>query len=210
MSEMYSDHYVSESGLQKLSADVKNNWTVLQERKGSINIEPTVYVLLEQRLADQSFRDMLTLVKRAKDGLFRKELNMHFIGADGYQFDIAVRGKNINKETFDTVRSTDDGDMYLTYCYEAGNRKTTVVSKRNWYILYEKFLLVDRQVTSRSAYLVLLDGIYDTLLDCYLKHGTITPPSTCGQTSPECLGGRWVLLTRPSNLFGQPSDRSAG
>ena len=79
MSELYSDHYVNDDGLRKLSADIVNNQRVAKERVGSLRIDPAVYEVLEKRLADQSFRDMLTLVRRAKDGLFRKELNLSLI-----------------------------------------------------------------------------------------------------------------------------------
>ena len=178
MSEIYSDHYYNDNGLQKLSVDVKSNRVVLQRERGRISVDPSIYVLLEKRLADQSFRDMLTLVRRAKDGIFRKELNMHLIGPDGYESRVSVRGKDLDKSTFDAVRSAEGRDLYLSYHYEAGERNTAPVSKKNWYILYDKMKLVGRQVRGQSAYVALLDGIYDAMLDNYLRYGTITVPKS--------------------------------
>jgi hypothetical protein len=174
MSEVYSDHYYNDDGLQKLSVDVKNNQAVLERKAGSFRIDSSIYILLEKRLADQSFRDMLTLIRRAKDGIFRRELNMHLIGPDGYESRVSVRGKDIDKRTFDAARSAEGRDLYFSYHNEAGERKTAPVSKRNWYILYDKMKLLGRQVRGQSAYVALLDGIYDEMLDNYLKHETIT------------------------------------
>ena len=177
MSEMYSDHYVDVDGLRKLSADVANNQRVANKELGSFRMETAVYELLEKRLADQSFRDMLTLVRKAKDRLFRKELNTHLIGPDGYESDVSVRGKHLDKKSFDAIRSVDDGNLYLSYHYDEGNRKMVAVSKRDWYILYDKMKLVERQAQGQSAYLAVLDAMYDIMLDNYLQYGTIVAPN---------------------------------
>jgi hypothetical protein len=177
MSEIYSDRYVNEAELKTLAAKVQNNRAVAESREGELFVDTSIYMLLERRLADQSFRDMLTLVRRAKDGLFRKELNMHLIGPDGYESAVAVRGKDIDRQLFDAARNTGDGDLYLQYYYEQGHRKTSTISKRDWYILYDKMLLVERGLTSHSAYVSLLDKIYDELLDAFVRYGTIIPSS---------------------------------
>jgi hypothetical protein len=191
MSEMYSDNYVDENGLQKLSTDVKHNQEVLLGQPGALRIETAVYMRLEQRLADQSIRDMMTLVRKAKDGLFRKELNVHLVGPDGYESRIAVRGKDLDEKVFDSARSVGKGDVYLTYHYEAGKRQTAVVSKQTWYIFYDKMLLISRQGATRSAYLALLDAMYDEFLDNYLKYGAIFKPTKIDAVSnAEQLGAK--------------------
>ncbi len=181
MSEIYSDHHASDEGLKRLTAVVKNNREVAKDRKGTLQLDSSIYLLIEKRLADQTFRDMLTLVKRAKDGIFKKELNMHLIGPDGYQSLVRIRGKDIDKAAFDRLRSEGDGNLYASYHYEGGNRKVTTVSKRDWYILFDKMQLIERQATGQSAYLDLLDGIFEALLDNYLKHGTIVFSSNSGE-----------------------------
>jgi hypothetical protein len=178
MSELYSDRYVDDDVLRQLSNDVVNNQKVAREKVGSLNIEMAVYELLNKRLADQSFRDPLTLIKRAKDGLLRRELNVHLIGPDGYESHVSVRGKDLDKKTFDAVRSSGDGDLYLSYHYDQGSKKTFSISKKDWYILYDKMKLVERGGLPQNAYIAMLDGIYDILLDNYSQHGTIAAPKT--------------------------------
>ncbi len=183
MSEIYSDRHANDEGLKRLTAVVKNNRNVAKDREGTLHLDSSIYLLVEQRLADQTFRDVLTLVKRAKDGIFDKELNMHLIGPDGYQSLVKVRGKDIDRETFDKIRSEGDGNLYASYHYESGNRKITTVSKRNWYILYDKMQLIERRASGQSAYLALLDGIFEPWLDNYLKCGTIVDSEAPSQST---------------------------
>jgi hypothetical protein len=186
MSEVYSDHYFKEAVLQKLSAAIITNHAVLEERedKNQFYIEISIYALLKSRLADQSFRDVLTLHKKAKSSLFHKELNRHLIGPDGYESHIAVRGKDIDKRAFDVARGTGDGDLYFTYHYDAGIRRLTAVSKRDWYILYDKLLLSERRLSGPNAYIDFLDGIYEKLLETYLQHGDFTGLTPTDERSP--------------------------
>jgi hypothetical protein len=177
MSEVYSDHYVADNQLETLSARIRSTRKAVEEKQGTIDMDTSIYMLLEKRLADQSFRDMMTLTKKAADGMFRKELNIHLIGTDGYESRIALRGRDLDAEAFDAARSTGDGDLYLSYHYKAGRRQTTAVTKRVWYIIYDKLLLLDRQARSRTAYLAMLDGIYEMLLDNYAEYGSIVPPN---------------------------------
>ena len=197
MSELYSDRCSDEEGLRKLAATIKNNQKVAQYLTGTLEIDASIYSLIEQRLANQTFRDMLTLVRKAKDGIFRKELNMHLIGSDGYQSLVRLRGKDIDKESFDKIRSEGDGDLYVSYHYDGGNRKISAVSKRDWYILYDKMQIVERQALGQSPYLNLLDKIFDSLLDNYLKHGVLVPPLNEAQPSSRS--------TRPAKIHENSS-----
>jgi hypothetical protein len=183
MSEMYSDHHTNNEGLDRLTVDIRNNRAVAAERKGTLKLDTSIYILLEQRLADQTFRDILTLVRTAKDGIFKKELNMHLIGPDGYQSLVRTRGKDIDKVAFDEARSEDDGNLYVSYHYESGDLKTTTVSKKHWYILYDKMQLVERKASAQGPYLDLLDGIFEVLLENYLERGTITSSPNPKETS---------------------------
>lgn len=183
MSEMYSDHHVNSGDLAKLTERVRNNRTVTAGRKGTLELDASIYSLLEQRLADQSFRDILTLVRKAKDGIFKKQINVHLIGPDGYQSLVRTRGRDIDKAEFDQIRSEGDGNMYLSYHYERGELKTTAVSKKRWYILYDKMQLVDRSARRQGAYIALLDEIFDALLESYLEHGTVISPSNPEEAS---------------------------
>jgi hypothetical protein len=177
MSEMYSDHHATEEGLKNLAATVVNNIAVTKYRVGTFKLDSNIFSLLELRLANQTFRDILTLVRKAKDGIFRKELNVHLIGPDGYQSFVSVRGKEMDKNAFDKTRGEGGGDLYMSYCYESGTRKTRAISKRDWYILYDKMLLAERQARFQSTYLNVLDKIFEPMLDNYLEHGTIAPLS---------------------------------
>lgn len=176
MSELYSDHHVDDEGLLKISNVVKNNQAVVKDRKGKAIFDLSIVPIIEQRLADQSFRDMLTLVKKAKDGFLQKQLNMHLIGPDGYESLIRIRGKDIDKKSFDRIRSEGDGDLYVSYIYDGGHKRLNALSKRDWYIFYDKMIMVDRQLLGGNLYINFLDKTFDALLDNYLKHGAITPP----------------------------------
>jgi len=177
MSEMYSDHHVSEEQLKDLAATVANNIAVAKDRVGTFKFDSNIFSLLELRLANQNFRDILILVRRAKDGILRKELNVHLAGPDGYQSLVSVRGQDMDKNAFDKARGEGDGDLYVSYHYESGIRKTRAISKREWYILYDKMLLAERQARVQSAYLKILDNTFGQMLDNYLEHGTIAPSS---------------------------------
>lgn len=181
MSEMYSDHHANDGALKKLVADIKNNQGVAKDREGTLKLDSSIYLLLEERLVDQTFRDILTLVRRAKDGILKKELNLHLIGPDGYQSLVKVRGKDLDKAVFDKIRSEGDGNLYMSYHYERGDLKMTTVSKQKWYILFDKMQIIERKARGQSAYLDLLDGIFEVLLDDYLKHGTIMSSSNSGE-----------------------------
>jgi hypothetical protein len=94
----------------------------------------------------------MILIRKATDGMFTKELNVHLIGADRYESQVARRGIDLDPPVFDAIRESDDGDLYLSYHFKAGQHRETAVTKRVWYIIYDKLLLLERQ-TVGDAYL---------------------------------------------------------
>ena len=172
MSEAYSDQRVRTAELDALAAHVRQSRKVVEEKRGTLEVDVSIFNLLEERLGDQSFRDPLVLIKNARDALFTKELNVHLIGTDGYVSQIARRGNDLDPTVFDDIRETGDGDLYLTYFYKEGRRHETSVTKRLWYIVYDKLLLIDRQ-TIGDPYIAMLDAMYEGVLDSYAEHGSI-------------------------------------
>ena len=173
MSEAYSDRRARADDLEFLSARVRQSRKVVEEKRGTLDVDISIFMLLEERLRDQSFRDPMVLIKKATDGVFTKELNVHLIGADGYESQVARRGTDLDPAVFDATRKSGDGDLYLSYHFKAGQRRETAVTKRVWYIIYDKLLLLERQ-TVDDAYLATLDAMYEALLDNYAAHGSIS------------------------------------
>ena len=173
MSEVYSDQRAKAGDLDSLSARVRQSRKVIEEKQGTLDVDISIFMLLEERLGDQSFRDPLVLIKTAKDGVFTQELNVHLIGTDGYESQVARRGIDLDPTVFDATRKSGDGDLYLSYHFKAGQRRETAVTKRVWYIIYDKLLLLERQRVG-DAYLATLDAMYEALLDNYAAHGSIT------------------------------------
>jgi hypothetical protein len=171
----YSDKGAYKEDLKRLSIGIRENWNAI-EHGGSGNtfkIDELILSAMARRISNPSWRDMLTIKKEAKDGFFKKRLNYHEIGPDGYRHSILERGANLDAKTFDAIRSIEDGDMYVVVFYEDGQRNQHVVRKDKWYVFYDKMLLAERELYGRSKAQEFYDKLCDMLLDTYLQEGNI-------------------------------------
>lgn len=175
LSMEYSDRGKYARELDSLSIAIKENLNAIDigDENSTFSLDRTMIDGVAHHIHDPSWRDMLTLKRSAKDGLFKKRLNVHEIGPDGYHSFILERGTNIEGRAFDAVRSVGDGDMYVTAFYEKGEKMHQAISKDKWYVVYDKMLLVERAATMRSKMQEFYDSTCEMLLDMYLTTGKI-------------------------------------
>jgi len=174
MSVHYTDHYHSASDLIAISKAIKENVAAINLGVGSFVFDNSIIPVLEGFLADPSSRDPLTLRRQTRSSWLIKQLNAHLIGPDGYESSVVKRGKDIGKNEFDAVSSIGDGDLYLICAYEGGHRRTSAISKSNWYALRDLMVLKER--APQNKYLQLLDNLCENFLSNYVRFGQITQP----------------------------------
>lgn len=147
----YSDNGKYRNQLDQLSAHVRQQLAVLERTTGQpFVIDPELIAQTIKAIQEPSFRDVHTLTRKASTGFFKKQLNHHSIGPDGYQSHVLTRGRDIGWKEFDAIRSTGDGDLYVMVVYENGLPRETAIPKDRWYAIFDLHILADRSVTRRS------------------------------------------------------------
>jgi hypothetical protein len=168
----YSDRGSYRSRLDALSGALRKNIEVL-EHGGDFKLDELIIDSVSAHIDDPSWRDSITLKRTAKDSFLTKRLNVHETGTDGYSSYVLERGKNIDKDKFDAIRRTGDGDLYLAVFYVNGERTAKAVKKSQWYALFDKMILAERSFSSRSVMQEFHDGTCEILIDRYLKSGRV-------------------------------------
>jgi len=88
-------------------------------------------------------RDVFILKRFAKNSLFRKQINFHFTGPDGYENKVIERKRDISKKQFDAMRSICEMDVFFINSYLDGKAQSAQVSKNIWYAVHDHMTLLD-------------------------------------------------------------------
>lgn len=162
-----SGHYGK--NLAKLPEHVKNNAIILETEGEFVLDQLTITATMENIQTPLRARDILTLVRKAKMGFLKKELNVHEIGPYGYRHRTIIRGKDISSKEFDAIKRVGDGDLYITSLYKEGKESGNIVSRDVWYVFYDTITLAGRKMQERTKMQIFYDGICEMLLEEYLK-----------------------------------------
>lgn len=108
--------------LQHLSSIVAKHDRDLEEG-GTLQFDVSIFDRISTFIKEPSWRDVLSLRRAAKDGLSKKELNLHEVGPDGYRSLVLRRNRDIGAHAFDAIRSVRDGDAYAIVAYTSGGQR---------------------------------------------------------------------------------------
>ncbi|MDH3581777.1 MAG: hypothetical protein OEM91_14265, partial [Hyphomicrobiales bacterium] len=97
MALAFSEKGQYRSRLGELPRFVKEQIAAIDKGIGSFAVDTSMAPLVLRALREPSFRDMLTLTRKAKDSLFAKRLNLHEIGPDGYASHVLTRGRDMDR-----------------------------------------------------------------------------------------------------------------
>lgn len=169
-----SDHHRPESTLERISEQHKKRY---EEQKPAFmrhSAEEEKLILSYFEAFDS--RDMLTLTRNAKNSIFRKQLNFHFVGPDGYEAKTVERKKDISKQKFDAIRSVCGDDVFLVNSYLDGELRSAQVPKNIWYAMRDKMVLIDKFHTAPDKILQVLFAQAMDFTKSYLSnHGVDLP-----------------------------------
>ncbi len=160
------------SQLGELPRILKQQIAAIEKGIGSFAVDTSMAPLVLRALKEPSFRDMLTLTRVAKNGLFAKRLNLHEIGPDSYASHVLTRGRDMDKSAFDAIRCVEDGDLYVMVVYENGDRQQRAVPKDQWYAAYDMMILTERAARERTKLQKIYEGFCECLIEQYLASGT--------------------------------------
>lgn len=138
----YSDHHTTASGLDLIAKQL-----IEGNAGGEFTIHVEIYTLFAKMLnqEDQSFRDIFVLKRDAKRRLFRKEVNCHVVGLDGYKSEALSVGKDIDRATYRTLVPSGGNDIFAIETWNEEVKSRRYVPKNIWYIAYDQGINAERR-----------------------------------------------------------------
>jgi hypothetical protein len=154
VSMVHSDHYQSQDTLSRYSQMIQRRYDEGDLAYESFNEQAEE--LIRSFVDEPSDRDIFTLQKYARDTFFRKQMNWHFIGPDGYETQVVQRGKDMPKREYDAFRKILGADAFYIRLYEDGQRKELQIEKPIWYAVKDIFRLIERKAKKEDRFIELL------------------------------------------------------
>ena len=166
ISTIFSDHFFEHSSLEMLSDFMRSNRGSMDPSLPEFDANGAAFI--RSFHDDPSPRDIITLVRKARDGWFQKEINFHYIGPDGYRALVMVRGRDLEKKLFDLLRRENNLDVFFLEVYEGESAITNQIKKNHWYCVKDIFRCMDMAVQDRSIYERYLYGMSKVYAEDYL------------------------------------------
>ena len=171
ISQVCSDNVMPVSVLKQIAVDIDEDRLARQPH--SWNFDEGADIYISRTFDDPTWRDMFSLTKLAKQSFFSKQMNWHFNGTDGYRCQVVTRGQEITKGEFDALKRENGEDVFFVEAHFSGKPNATQIDKAVWYCMADLNEYVERQVTSKSLEVAVLNEQGEHFTRNYLKrkHG---------------------------------------
>lgn len=146
-----SDHNISRESVLAAGDAISDRYK--NSKPAFFRFSPAEERKLSRFIAEPSGRDVIELRRGAKNGFFRRQLNFHIIGPDGYESIVATRGKELPKKEFDSIAGLGSTDIFMIRTYVDGDRQDRVIDKDIWYAVKDHFNLLDRLIANEGKML---------------------------------------------------------
>ncbi len=155
----HTDHYLESTQVMMAGATVR----AYNIANGPpIELPKSVFEQLETLLRNPSMRDPFTLVRKAKKGFFKSEINMHLLKDEHYFPEVIRGGEEIGREEFNKLVKGGIEDLFIRR--NQSNQSLEAIAKERWYVAFDEAILCERE-SSVSPYLKQIDRCYIDILE---------------------------------------------